>query len=85
MLGSMDNIRVTLVLGEYAQRWHFPEQANWSLQQRVANWRDKFPRLIPMPHPSPRNNLWLRRNPWFEMEAVPTIRRAVLAIMAQDA
>lgn len=83
LLAPMQHVKITILLGEYAQRWHLPEQADWTLKQRVENWRETFPTIVPMPHPSPRNNLWLRRNPWFENEVVPEVRRVVSRLMKQ--
>ena len=52
-----------------------------TLAQRVMRWREFAPRFFPLPHPSPRNTLWLRRNPWFEEEVVPALRRQVGRIL----
>jgi uracil-DNA glycosylase len=50
----------------------------------VAGWREHLPLLLPLPHPSPRNNLWLRRNPWFEAELLPALRVRVAEVLASD-
>jgi len=77
LLATMPDIRLTILLGQYALAWHLPGQAGATLTQTVQDWRAHWPRLLPMPHPSPRNNLWLRRNPWFEREIVPQLRKRV--------
>ncbi len=48
----------------------------------VAGWREHWPAVVPLPHPSPRNNRWLRRNPWFEAELLPALRERVAAVLA---
>lgn len=75
LLALLKNVRFTLVIGQYAQAWHLGGCG--SLTDRVRAWRDYWPDLMPLPHPSPRNNLWLRRNPWFEEDVVPALRRRV--------
>jgi uracil-DNA glycosylase len=48
-----------------------------SLTETVQDWRSYWPKMVPLPHPSPRNNIWLRRNPWFERDLIPMLRRRV--------
>lgn len=79
-LGHLRNLKITLVLGQYAQAYHFGGE-NSSLTERVKAWRTHWPYMIPLPHPSPRNNLWLRRNPWFEHEVLPSLRERVSAVL----
>jgi uracil-DNA glycosylase len=81
LLAKLSGIRLTLVIGQYARRWHLPE-ARGSLTDTVRGWRQFGPGLLPLPHPSPRNNLWLRRNPWFEEEVVPELKRRVAAALS---
>ena len=76
LLDHLSELRLTLVIGQYAQRWHLPG-AGRNLTETVKNWRAFSPMVIPLPHPSPRNNLWLKRNPWFEAELVPTLQERV--------
>ncbi|MCC6212761.1 MAG: uracil-DNA glycosylase family protein, partial [Burkholderiales bacterium] len=74
LLAHLKRLELTLAIGQYAVRYHFPD-AKGSLAAAVAAWRRHWPRAVPLPHPSPRNNLWLRRNPWFEREVLPQVRR----------
>jgi len=76
LLGHLRNLEVTLVVGQYAQAYHMNEERS-SLTERVRDWQSYWPRMIPLPHPSPRNNLWLGRNPWFEKDLLPMLRRRV--------
>lgn len=74
LLDRLPDIRLTLVIGRYAHDWHLGERCGRTLGETVANWRSFWPELLPMPHPSPRNNRWLRLNPFFETEVVPELR-----------
>jgi uracil-DNA glycosylase len=77
-----------LLVGQYAQKWHLGAKAvAGGLTGTVSRWREVYdsdlrPRAIPTPHPSWRNNAWLKRNPWFEMELLPALRAAVVRLVA---
>lgn len=82
----MPDIRLILLVGAYAQKFYLgpvPPGASGktTLAETVRRYRDFLPRFLPMPHPSPRNRLWLRRNDWFEAEVVPDLRRRIRAIL----
>lgn len=77
LLPHLRKVRLRILIGQYAHAYHLGDRAGESLTETVAAWRDFLPNLIPLPHPSPRNGIWLRRNPWFEEELVPALRRAV--------
>ena len=80
LLQRLPALQLTLVIGQYALAYHLPE-AKGSLTDVVRAWRDHWPAVVPLPHPSPRNNLWLRRNPWFEEELLPRLRRRVATVL----
>jgi uracil-DNA glycosylase len=82
LLGHLRHLELTLVLGQYAQAYHFDEDSS-SLTELVQSWRSHWPHLVPLPHPSPRNNLWLRRNPWFEHEVLPSLRKRVSEVLTR--
>ena len=82
LLGRLKKLELTLVLGRYAQLYHLNE-GKLSLTEVVKAWRTYWPGTVPLPHPSPRNNLWLRRNPWFEEELIPKLRKRVAKVLAQ--
>jgi len=82
LLGHLRGLEVTVVLGQYAQRYHFGD-ANASVTELVKSWRCYWPAMIPLPHPSPRNNLWLRRNPWFESEVLPALQTRVSEVLTR--
>lgn len=81
LLAALKDIKLTVVLGRYAQDYHFKEGAV-SLTELVRSWRDHWPALVPLPHPSPRNNIWLKRNPWFARDLLPQLRKRVARILA---
>ncbi len=82
ILDRLPDIRLTLLIGGHAQRWHLGAAAKVGVTRLVADWRTHAPDLWPMPHPSWRNTAWLRRNPWFEAETVPALRARVREALA---
>ncbi len=81
LLRRLPSLEITLVIGQYAQAYHLPEKPA-SLTDTVKSWRTYWPTVVPMPHPSPRNNLWIRRNPWFEAELLPSLRARLSKVLA---
>lgn len=77
LLPLLGKVQLTLLVGSYAQRYHLGERAGPSLHETVANWRGYGKAVVPLPHPSWRNSAWLKKNPWFEAELVPELRRRV--------
>lgn len=76
LLSHLDNVKLTLLVGQYAQAYHLTDKPA-SLTETVREWRTYGPGVIPIPHPSPRNNIWLSKNPWFEKELLKGLRRQV--------
>jgi uracil-DNA glycosylase len=68
---------LVLVIGTYAQRYHLRGLTKPSVTDTVKAWREYAPRIIPLPHPSWRNNAWLKKNSWFESELLPHLRERV--------
>lgn len=83
LLEQMPQLQLTLLIGQYAQNYYLKDSYK-TLTERVRNWRSCPPGLIPLPHPSPRNQLWLRRNPWFGEEVIPEIRQRVQRLLNQE-
>ncbi len=77
LLPLLPNIQLTLLIGTYAQRAFLGQNAKATLTQTVEAWRDYLPTYLPLPHPSPRNFAWFKRNPWFEQEVIPTLQEIV--------
>jgi uracil-DNA glycosylase len=80
-LAAMPEVRLILLIGGHAQRWHLGPGAR-GVTDTVRAWRDWPAGFLPLPHPSWRNTGWLRRNPWFEAEVVPELRRRVAELLA---
>ena len=80
-LAELRAVELTLLVGQYALDWHLGSNAKINLTETVRAWREYWPRYLPLPHPSPRNNLWLKRNPWFASEVLPELRRRVQALL----
>lgn len=68
---------LTLLVGSYSIAWHLGARRKSTMTETVKAWRDYGPRIVPLPHPSWRNNAWLKKNPWFECELLPDLRRRV--------
>ncbi len=75
LLAELPNLELTLVIGKYAHDWHLDKRK--TVTEHVKDWEALWPQVVPLPHPSPRNNMWLRRNPWFEAELIPRLRARV--------
>ena len=82
LMRSMPAIELTLLLGQYAIEWHLPDRSTGTLTETVQAWRSHWPAILPLPHPSPRNNLWLSANPWFEREVVPALQGRIHSVMS---
>lgn len=74
LLDRMPHLELVLVLGRYAIDWHFPEARRKTVTSLSRNWQHRWPDALILPHPSPRNNRWLKQNPWFEAQIVPMLR-----------
>ena len=81
LLTAMNRLQLTLVIGQYAQRYHLPENKG-SVTEIVAAYKELDLSIIPLPHPSPRNNRWLKNNPWFEVELIPHLQTQVKKALA---
>ena len=81
LLALMPSIQLTLVIGQYALDWHLKDQKKKNLTETAKAWKEYWPENLPLPHPSPRNNIWLKKNEWFEIDVLPklktTIRKAL--------
>lgn len=74
-------IELTLVIGQYALDWHPRTTRKASLTQTVQDWQQHWPSVLPLPHPSLRNNIWLKKNPWFAAQIVPMPRGRIAALL----
>ena len=76
LLAALPNIALTLVIGQYAQQWHLSDR-HPNVTETVRAWQDYAPHVLPLPHPSPRNNSWLKKNPWFSESLLPHLGNAI--------
>jgi uracil-DNA glycosylase len=82
LLAQMHSVQLTLLIGQYAQRFGLGDANGNTLTDTLTRWRDYGPKVIPLPHPSPRNIAWFKRNPWFEADVLPTVRERVAQALA---
>jgi uracil-DNA glycosylase len=81
LLNELPQISLTLVIGQYAQAWHLGQLAKENLTETVKAWKEFGPKIIPLPHPSPRNNIWLKKNPWFVQEVLPRLQSEIKSLL----
>jgi uracil-DNA glycosylase len=86
LFAVLPQIELVLAVGAYAQAFHLGEDKGKTLQETMLRWREHLksgglPRVLPLPHPSWRNNAWLKRNPWFEAALLPVLRREVRRLL----
>jgi len=86
VLRELPDLEIVLLIGRYAQDWHLADYKGRALSETVADWRRitgrrSLPQYWPLPHPSWRNNAWLKNNPWFEAELLPQMQRAIARVL----
>ena len=81
LLAMMPDVKLTVLLSQYAHAYYLRERRKKSLTETTRAWKEYSPARIPLPHPSPRNNRWFKRNPWFEEEVIPYLRRRVRSLV----
>ncbi len=79
---ALPEVRLTLLVGSYAQTFYLAADRKPTLTATVAAWAEYLPDRFPLPHPSPRNRLWLMRNPWYEADVIPALRERVGEVLA---
>lgn len=82
LLEQLKNVELTLLVGWHAQVWALGPRSKANMTDTVKAWREYAPSIVPLPHPSWRNTAWLKRNPWFEAEVEPYLRRRVADMLA---
>lgn len=81
LLGQLDNIELTIVMGRYALAWHLNIRPSQTLSAVVANWQQYWPQALPLPHPSPRNTQWLQKHPWVEDDIIPELQQRIRTLL----
>ena len=84
LLPLLPDVRLTLLVGQYAQAYFLGKRRKASLTDTVRAWREYMPTLLPLPHPSPRNVGWFKANPWFEGEVLPVLRARVNSVLVGE-
>lgn len=82
ILSELGAIRLTLLIGGYAQKWHLGKEAAGGVTKTVERWREHAPDVLPLPHPSWRNTAWLKKNPWFEADLLPVLKHRVKELLS---
>lgn len=81
LFGYMPGSKLVILIGQYAQKYYLTNLKEANLTGTVRNFRDYLPDYLPLVHPSPRNKIWQKKNPWFEIEVVPALRKIVCGLM----
>ena len=81
LLGMMGNAELILLIGQYAQDYYLGDKAKDTLTETVHHFKKYLPVYFPLPHPSPRNNIWQAKNAWFKKEVIPELRKRVKKII----
>lgn len=81
LLEHLQSVELTVLVGRYAIDWHLPERRRDPLTAVTGDWASYLPGLLPLPHPSPRNLMWLRKNPWLEKQVIPVLHKRVAQIL----
>ncbi|HMR43313.1 MAG TPA: uracil-DNA glycosylase family protein [Saprospiraceae bacterium] len=77
LLEKMPDVKLTLLIGQYAQQYYLGDAVKGNLTATVAAFWDYLPRYFPLPHPSPRNNIWMKKNSWFEADVLPALKKRI--------
>ncbi|OOF56786.1 uracil-DNA glycosylase family protein [Rodentibacter myodis] len=83
ILSHLPNIELTILIGQYAQKYYLP-QNSLNVTETVKNYHQFLPHFLPLVHPSPRNQMWLKKNSWFEQEVIPELQQRVNAILSRS-
>ncbi len=81
ILDTMNEVKLILLIGKYAQDYYLKKTAKKNLTETVRHFNDYLPKYFVLPHPSPRNNIWMKKNEWFKKEVLPTLKLEVSAAL----
>ena len=81
ILELLPDIELTILIGQYAQKYYLHQKGNIKLTETVQHYQDYLPDFFPLVHPSPRNQIWMAKNPWFAAQVVPDLQKLVKNIM----
>ncbi|MGB0574810.1 MAG: uracil-DNA glycosylase family protein [Alphaproteobacteria bacterium] len=74
---GLTSVELTLLVGQYAQKYYLGKQGKKTMTETVRSFTDYLPEFLPTPHPSWRTGIWQKKNPWFEEDVIPELRRRV--------
>ena len=81
ILGHLADLQLTLLIGSYAQQYYLGTDRKKTLTETVQAHDEYWPQFLPIPHPSPRNNIWLKKNPWFDEIVLPKLKNKIAEIL----
>ena len=81
ILKEMPHISLIILIGQYAQEYYLKDQRKKTLTDTVHSFKDYLPKFLPLVHPSPRNNIWQKRNPWFKNLVIPELHKRVRKLL----
>lgn len=81
VFSQMTEVKLILLIGLYAQHYYLKQTTKATLTDTVKNFKDYLPSFLPLPHPSPRNNIWQKKNPWFTNQLIPALQENILRLV----
>lgn len=81
VMNEIKKPQLVLLIGSYAQNYYLKNLAKKTLTETVKNYEEYLPKYLPLPHPSPRNNIWLKKNEWFEASVIPVLQNRISELL----
>lgn len=81
IMTQMPNVELIILIGQYAQHYYLKQKKSVKVTDNVRNYEEFLPQYFPLVHPSPRNNIWQAKNPWFQEEVLPELKKIVTEIL----
>lgn len=81
LIDEMPQLKLYLLIGAYAQKYYLGKNRKKNLTETVRHFKEYLPEYFPLPHPSPRNNIWQAKNPWFAEEVLPELKKRVRSLV----
>ena len=83
VLSRINDLQLIILIGSYAQKYYLQDAVKTSLTDTVKSYQEYLPKYLPLPHPSPRNNIWLKKNPWFNEILIPELKGKIISILSR--